>query len=390
MAYTCVQVVFEIGHVSTVRNEPTVEGFTHDWELFLRGADNIEIHHFVEKVVFHLHESFPNHKRVIKDPPYMVCETGHVGFPLMIDIYLKNKHERSRNSRIRFRYHLTLQPKGPPLTSVKKERYVFKSPSGKFRRKLIQGGGVGVAADSDCDSHTNHMAALNNDHSTDEHKSLNNKNKASPQDVSVSPKKSEKELTQSNLMRVLGTEAVQDATKMEAHVRAQMAKRQEANASGKLSVEQKRDKTVRKLEEDTSTGVHVAVFRVDGLSSATKKFSIETNAKQLFMTGSVVMFQDCNIVVVEGSPKQMKKYKRLMLHRIKWEEDIIKSKNGDEVPNKCCLVWEGLVKQRNFGEIKLKACATEKLAREQLREHGVEHYWDLAFSKSVLDLPDDK
>lgn len=66
-------------------------------------------------------------------------------------------------------------------------------------------------------------------------------------------------------MRVLGTEAVQDPTKMEAHVRAQMAKRQkaheEANASRKLTAEQKRDKTVRKLKEDTTTGVHVAVFR---------------------------------------------------------------------------------------------------------------------------------
>ena len=66
-------------------------------------------------------------------------------------------------------------------------------------------------------------------------------------------------------MRVLGTEAVQDPTKMEAHVRAQMAKRQkaheEANASRKLTAEQKRDKVVRKLKEDTSTGVHVAVFR---------------------------------------------------------------------------------------------------------------------------------
>lgn len=32
----------------------------------------------------------------------------------------------------------------------------------------------------------------------------------------------------SNLMRVLGTEAVQDPTKVEAHVRAQMAKRQKS------------------------------------------------------------------------------------------------------------------------------------------------------------------
>lgn len=32
----------------------------------------------------------------------------------------------------------------------------------------------------------------------------------------------------SNLMRVLGTEAVQDPTKVEAHVKAQMAKRQKS------------------------------------------------------------------------------------------------------------------------------------------------------------------
>lgn len=40
---------------------------------------------------------------------------------------------------------------------------------------------------------------------------------------------------------------------------------------------------------------------------------------------------------------------------------------------------------RNFGEMKFKVCATEKLAREQLRKHGVEHYWDLAYSGTVLE-----
>jgi len=66
-------------------------------------------------------------------------------------------------------------------------------------------------------------------------------------------------------MRVLGTEAVQDPTKMESHVRAQMAKRQkaheEANASRRLNPEQKRDKKIRKLQEDTTLGVHVAIYR---------------------------------------------------------------------------------------------------------------------------------
>lgn len=66
-------------------------------------------------------------------------------------------------------------------------------------------------------------------------------------------------------MRVLGNEAVQDPTKMESHVRAQMAKRQkaheEANASRRLNPEQRRDKKIRKLQEDTSLGVNVAIYR---------------------------------------------------------------------------------------------------------------------------------
>lgn len=52
----------------------------------------------------------------------------------------------------------------------------------------------------------------------------------------------------SNMMRVLGTQAVQDPTKIEAVVREQMAKRQktheEANASRKLTVDQKKQKKI--------------------------------------------------------------------------------------------------------------------------------------------------
>lgn len=66
-------------------------------------------------------------------------------------------------------------------------------------------------------------------------------------------------------MRVLGTEAVQDPTKIEAHVREQMAKRQKAheaaNAARRLTADQRRDKKVRKLKEDTTLGVTVSVYR---------------------------------------------------------------------------------------------------------------------------------
>lgn len=51
-------------------------------------------------------------------------------------------------------------------------------------------------------------------------------------------------------------------------------------------------------------------FRINNLGNPAKKFKIETNSKQLFMTGCVIMCKDCNVVIVEGGPKQQKKYKR--------------------------------------------------------------------------------
>lgn len=141
MAYSCVKVLFEIGHEASIRNKRTPEGFTHDWEVFVRGADNSDIFHFVEKVVFHLHETFPKPKRVVKDPPYSVKESGYAGFTLPIEIYFKNSDEPKK---VRFNYDLNLQPSGPPISKVLREQYVFPNPAEDLRRRLIKGGGVGV------------------------------------------------------------------------------------------------------------------------------------------------------------------------------------------------------------------------------------------------------
>lgn len=203
----------------------------------------------------------------------------------------------------------------------------------------------------------------------------------------------EPKVKMNNMMRVLGTQAVQDPTKIEAVVREQMAKRQkaheEANAERKLSMEEKKQKKLRKVKEDTNLGVQVAVYRLLSLASPAKKFKIEANAKQLTMTGVVVLYRNVNIVVLEGGPKQQKKFKRLMLHRIKWSEDQV-SKDGtdscaEKVPNKCDLVWEGSAKSRAFTEIKFKQAPNESFARELFKNRKVEQYWDLCYSKAVLE-----
>ncbi|KAM6230185.1 protein AF-9 [Porphyrio hochstetteri] len=140
-----VQVKLELGHRAQVRKKPTVEGFTHDWMVFVRGPEHSNIQHFVEKVVFHLHESFPRPKRVCKDPPYKVEESGYAGFILPIEVYFKNKEEPKK---VRFDYDLFLHLEGhPPVNHLRCEKLTFNNPTEEFRRKLLLAGGMMVTSD---------------------------------------------------------------------------------------------------------------------------------------------------------------------------------------------------------------------------------------------------
>ncbi|KAK1796963.1 hypothetical protein P4O66_008361 [Electrophorus voltai] len=179
-----VQVKLELGHRAQVRKKPTVEGFTHDWMVFVRGPEHSNIQHFVEKVVFHLHESFPRPKRVCKDPPYKVEESGYAGFILPIEVYFRNKviqpfipfgwfeiliygFERLQSpllwckgdklacrlpsfhqeepKKVRFDYDLFLHLEGhPPVNHLRCEKLTFNNPTEEFRRKLLKAGGVMV------------------------------------------------------------------------------------------------------------------------------------------------------------------------------------------------------------------------------------------------------
>ena len=61
--FQSVQVKLELGHRAEIRTKPTPEGFTHDWTVFVRAPEGSNLQHFVQKVIFHLHESFAKPKR---------------------------------------------------------------------------------------------------------------------------------------------------------------------------------------------------------------------------------------------------------------------------------------------------------------------------------------
>ncbi|KAK6314147.1 hypothetical protein J4Q44_G00156060 [Coregonus suidteri] len=135
-----VQVKLELGHRAQLRKKVTSEGFTHDWMVFVRGPETGDIQHFVEKVVFRLHESFPKPKRVCKEPPYKVEESGYAGFLMPIEVYFKNKEEPKK---VCFNYDLFLNLEGnPPVNHLRCEKLTFNNPTREFRRKLVKAGGV--------------------------------------------------------------------------------------------------------------------------------------------------------------------------------------------------------------------------------------------------------
>lgn len=137
-----VQVKLELGHRAQLRKKVTTEGFTHDWMVFVRGPEQCDIQHFVEKVVFRLHESFPKPKRACKEPPYKVEESGYAGFIMPIEVYFKNKEEPKK---VCFTYDLFLNLEGnPPVNHLRCEKLTFNNPTKEFRRKLLKAGGVMV------------------------------------------------------------------------------------------------------------------------------------------------------------------------------------------------------------------------------------------------------
>ncbi|GFT78943.1 hypothetical protein NPIL_703401 [Nephila pilipes] len=133
-----VVVKIELGHNAIEKDKPTKEGYTHDWNVFVRGPNGCQIEHFIEKVVFYLHDSFPKPKRVKKEPPYMVSESGYAGFTMPIDVYFRTKEEPKK---VKYIYDLYLRV-GHGVNNIRLEKLTFQNPLEDFRKKLLLAGGV--------------------------------------------------------------------------------------------------------------------------------------------------------------------------------------------------------------------------------------------------------
>jgi len=207
----------------------------------------------------------------------------------------------------------------------------------------------------------------------------------------------------SNLMRVLGDEAIADPSTVERKVRQQVEQRrkehEQRNEARKLPAEERKAKKKQKWLAEGEPTTQVLVFKIKDLANKRHLFKIDMNAQQFHLTGCCVTCPGiANIVIVEGGPRAIKRYKKLMTRRIKWTEDQKDDDDDDDdddeevtapkLQDHCVLIWEGVVKTRNFKNWKVTHARTEQEARKTLIDRGGEHYWEMLarFRDQRLDI----
>ncbi|KAJ5917349.1 U4/U6 small nuclear ribonucleoprotein [Penicillium verhagenii] len=209
----------------------------------------------------------------------------------------------------------------------------------------------------------------------------------------------------SNLMRVLGEQAVKDPTAVEAQVNREIAERKAQhelmNEERKLTPDQRREKLEAQQEKDSALGIFMSVYRIDSLASGRNRFKIGKNAEQNKLTGICIVHPRLNLVIVEGGKHSVNNYRKLMLNRVDWTENpgpTTSDRNRESEPlwlsteddkgesrdfsqNTCNLIWEGQSKSRLFKRwVGARVCDTDSEAKAALARTNTENFWTLAKS----------
>ncbi|QLL32811.1 hypothetical protein HG536_0D03330 [Torulaspora globosa] len=117
---------------------------THLWTIFVRGPQNEDISYIIKKVVFKLHDTYPNATRTIEAPPFELTETGWGEFEINIKIHFVDE---ANEKMVSFYHHLRLHPyyniKWEPqkpndeISSIFYDELVFNEPNEEFFKILM-------------------------------------------------------------------------------------------------------------------------------------------------------------------------------------------------------------------------------------------------------------
>ena len=94
-AAPCIVQGISVGTVAFYQGKKADALHSHRWTVHVRGANDENLGWLVEKVVFHLHDSFTVPSRELFQQPYEVTETGWGEFDIAVEIHLNEHFLRS-------------------------------------------------------------------------------------------------------------------------------------------------------------------------------------------------------------------------------------------------------------------------------------------------------
>uniref|UniRef100_A0AC35UA65 AHD domain-containing protein n=1 Tax=Rhabditophanes sp. KR3021 TaxID=114890 RepID=A0AC35UA65_9BILA len=127
---------FVLGHSSVKFKKPNNQGHTHSWSICVKNPNGSTVKNkdLFSKVVYLLHQSFPEPKRVSTEPPFELHETGYGSFPMNVEVTFTGV---KRSFLINYDLSLT---NGEPATKVSDQKVLVKDAPVKLREvvgKLI-------------------------------------------------------------------------------------------------------------------------------------------------------------------------------------------------------------------------------------------------------------
>eukprot|EP01061_Rhynchopus_euleeides_P011943 TRINITY_DN21549_c0_g1_i1.p1 TRINITY_DN21549_c0_g1~~TRINITY_DN21549_c0_g1_i1.p1 ORF type:complete len:490 (+),score=158.03 TRINITY_DN21549_c0_g1_i1:187-1656(+) len=181
----------------------------------------------------------------------------------------------------------------------------------------------------------------------------------------------------SNMARVFQHRFIEDPTACEAFTREEMAKRvmshEARNQERKLSKDERREKTIKKLQSQAETDPVTTVYRLDKLHSSKAIFQIVRNAEQLYLTGFLVQTDTgSNMLIVEGGKRPLRKYDRVVRHRTDYMLD-----DGKTAADNATVVWTGVAGLRRFSEFKKVSFVGDAQALQYLNSMECGPYWEM-------------
>jgi YEATS domain-containing protein 4 len=110
---------------------------THVWNVYVRSSSNCDLSHIIQKIIFHIHDSFPSNSRDVVSPVFALQETGWGEFKMNIEIVF-HEYIQTRNSLKSFRLKLFDHRKAKRnVSNVIFGEIIFPEPTLAFYNRIF-------------------------------------------------------------------------------------------------------------------------------------------------------------------------------------------------------------------------------------------------------------